>query len=97
MNTLKTVIFGIMLTSLLTACSAQENHDNTVENERPSQNVTATAAPTHGSMRDDTGNIIDDAGNVVEDVGDAAGNVVKDAGKAVDDAANAVGDAASGR
>ena len=87
MNTLKVILFGMICTAMLTACSANENHKNTTSTDTPSTEAVtekATEKADDNSVRDDAGNIIDDAGNVVEDAGDA-----------VDDAANDVGNAVS--
>lgn len=77
MKFLKAAALSALCALTLTACSSQENYDNTAATHAP----TETAAP--GSVRDDAGNIINDAGDAVDDAGNAVGDAVKDVGDAV--------------
>lgn len=98
MNTIKLMVFALLCASVLSACSAKENHENTAETDHtPAVTSSATDAPSeHNNMGDDVKDgaedIVDGAGNVIDD----AGNIVEDAGNAVGGAANEVGDAVKG-
>ena len=99
MKTVKMMIFCTILASLLSACSANENHEKTTETHTPEATSYAdhTADPGRNDMGDDIRDGADDlrdgAGNVIDD----AGNIVEDAGDAVNDAGDSVGDAVKGQ
>ena len=101
MNRIKAVLLSLIVISMFTGCSAQRNHDNTVENEK-SSSVTHTTAPRATSSADrDDGRIGDDmedtengAGNAVKNAEDGIGNAVEDAGRGVGKAAEGIGEGA---
>lgn len=88
-----------MLAALLSACSANENHEKTTETHTPEVTSSSehTADPGMNDMgsdiKDGADDLRDGAGNVIDD----AGNIVEDAGDAVNDAADSVGDAVKGQ
>ena len=89
MNSLKLILFGALCASVLTSCSARENHASTVTKSSPEPTqVTETKIPEKENIKEDGDSVKDDAGNIIND----AGNVVEDAGDAVDDAADSIGD-----
>ena len=77
MKLIKSALFGALCILTLTACSTQENYDNTAATHPPQ------ATENNSSVRDDAGNIINDAGDMADDAGKAVGDAVKDVGDAV--------------
>ena len=95
MKKIKLVLLTAIAVSMLTACSAKQNHSNTAGNK--SASAPAATSKTDNVMKDGE-NAVGDAAKGVGDVaGDAvegAGNVVKDAGDVVGEAAKDIGDTA---
>lgn len=87
MNKIKIALMAFFAVSMLTACSAKENHQNTAgeSTERPKATMAAD------NMKNDAENAVNDAGNAVGDAAEGTGNVV---GDAVEGAGDVVGDAA---
>lgn len=86
MKALSMIFYGAFAAVLLTACSAQENHENTAETHSPTPYATESA--TEGvvdSVMDGAGNVIDDTGNIVEDAGNAVNDAAHDVGNAMKD------------
>lgn len=95
MKGLRLIIPAALCAMALTACSAEENYENTAATHTPEAATHSTAPEENKAddMMNGAGEVIDDTGNIVEDAGNAAGGIIEDAGKAVDDAANSVGNA----
>lgn len=91
MNTLKLILFAVLCTSVITACSSKNNNDNSAVTHTPEATNTVNTTEDPGetdndnTVRDAAGNIIDDAGNIVEDTGDAVDDAADDIGNAVKD------------
>ena len=68
---MKLLITTAVLALVLTACSAEKNHENTTETHKP------TSEPTH------TQGVVDDMAGAAKSGVDGVGNGVKDVGNAV--------------
>ena len=88
MNRIKAILLSLIVMSMFTGCSAQRNHDKTVEDKNTS---THTTAPKETSNTGNNGNSV---GGAAEDVGNGAGNAVKDVGEGVGNAAEGIGEGA---
>ena len=105
MNRIKAILLSLMVISMFTGCSAQRNHDKTVEHENSSTAV-HTTAPTaspdahNRKIGDDIENAENGMGNAVEDagrgVGEAAEGIGEGAKDTIEGAGEAVGDVFDG-
>lgn len=97
MNRIKAVLLSLIVLSMFTGCSAQRNHDKTVEHENTST-TTHTSEPRKTNDSDKIGNdaenVENGAGNAVENAENGMGNAVEDAGRGVGDAAEGIGQGA---
>lgn len=80
MKKIRLLISTAVLALVLASCSAEENHENTTETNRPETSPTATNT------------VSGDLGNAAGDLAKGVGDSVKDMGNAAKNAGNKVAD-----
>ncbi len=95
MNRLKAVLLSLIVISMFTGCSAQRNHDKTVEHENTAASYTVAPKKDNSADKDNIGNDIENAengaGNAVENAENGVGDAIEDAGRGVGEAAEGIG------